>query len=72
MAWSAIGIILTVGTSPLNPQRKPGAKPKLKKDENLWLVDDTIYGKRWLKVKQQKIMDIPEAILQRIESRKGA
>lgn len=70
-AWSAVGIILSLGTQPLNPQRHPGLKPKLKKDERLWLLDDTMYGKRWQKVKQEKVMDIQEAILRNIESEKG-
>lgn len=70
-AWSAIGIVLTVGTQPLNPQREPGPRPRLKKDERLWLVDDTMYGKRWVKAKQEKIKDTPEAILEHIESEKG-
>lgn len=59
-AWSATGIILDLGTQPLNPRRDPGPKPKLKKDERLWFVDDTMYGKRWVKAKQEKIKDIPE------------
>lgn len=59
-AWSATGIILDLGTRPLNPQRHPGAKPRLKKDERLWFADDTLYGKRWIKVKQEKIKDILE------------
>ncbi len=70
--YSAVGIILEVGTQPLNPQREPGAKPELKKGEELWLIDDTMYGKRWQKVKQQKITDLPEAVPYHIEDRKGA
>lgn len=70
-SWSAVGIILDLGTRPLNPQRELGAKPKLKKDEKLWLINDTLFGKRWLKVKQEKIMEIPEAIYKHIEGLKG-
>lgn len=60
-AFSAIGIFLIVGTQPLNPQKKLGLPPKLKKNEKLWVVNDTLFGIHYVKARQRRIMEIPEA-----------
>lgn len=69
--WSAIGIYLAIGTPKPNPQLLPGKPPKLGKDEQLWLVEDTLLGAHWVKAKQHKIEKVPKRIKEFMEGKRG-
>ncbi|MBA7588871.1 hypothetical protein ES708_30941 [subsurface metagenome] len=69
--WSAIGILLTVGTKPLTPRHDPGPLPRCQKDEIPGLINDTIFGKRWVKAKQHPIVEFPDAVLRHAKGQEG-
>jgi len=69
--WAALGIRLTIGTKPPKFQYDAGLPPEVEADESLIFIEDSFFGRRWVKSKQKPIGEPLDEIIEYNKAMRG-
>jgi hypothetical protein len=69
--WATLGIRLTIGTKPPKFQYDAGKPPEVEADESLIFIEDSFFGRRWVKAKQKPIGEPLNEIIEYNKAMRG-